>query len=134
MKENAISLMVKFGSLLWVYIAPVQDIVIGISVLVILDFITGIMASYKTKEKITSRGFRQTVSKTLSYQASVIVAMVLEKLIGPGLPIVKVVSTLIVLTEAKSFFENVEKITGIDFLGELHKKFAHIFKGKNESK
>ena len=121
-------LLLNIIGFLGIYLAPVKDIMIAVSILVVLDFITGIMSARKKKIKITSRRFRQTISKTFVYQSTVIVAMVLEKYLMPGIPAIKVVSTLIAITEIKSFFENVEILTGIDFWGKLTSKVTAILK------
>lgn len=132
MKEKLYSILIQVASIAWVYIAPVHDVIIGISILVAFDFITGIMASRKLKKKITSKGFRQTISKTLSYQSAVIVAMVLEKYLLPGMPVIKVVSSLIAITETKSFFENIETLTGIDFWEKISSKVLYMFSKKDK--
>lgn len=131
MREKAYFFILKVFGIVWVYLTPVHDIVIGVSILVCLDFITGIMAAYKTKQKLTSKGFRQTITKTFVYQSAIIVAMVLETHLIKGVPVIKIVSSLIAVTETKSFFENVEKITGIDFWAKIANKVQHLLeKGK----
>lgn len=126
MNEKIYGLMIKGLSIGWVYLAPVHSVLIAISVLVLLDLITGCMASIKQKKKITSSGFKATVTKTFIYQCSIIVAMVMETYLLPGTPVIKVVVALITMTEAKSFFENVEVLTGIDFWGKMTDKIVSL--------
>lgn len=134
MKEKIYLFIINGATIAWIYIAPVHDILIAVSILVTFDFITGCMAARKQKKKITSQGFRQTINKTFIYQSSIIVAMLLEKFLIPGMPVIKVVTTLITITETKSFFENVETITGINFWDELTSKILYFVNQKGKKK
>jgi hypothetical protein len=58
MREKIYVTLLNIASIAWVYITPVHDVIIGISLLVMFDFVTGIMAARKLKKKITSKGFR----------------------------------------------------------------------------
>lgn len=126
MKEKIYAFVINGLSVAWVYLAPVHSVLIGVSILVLLDFITGCMASMKQKKKITSSGFKDTVTKTFLYQCTIIVAMIIEKYLMPGTPVIKVVIALITMTEAKSFFENIEVMTGIDFWGKMTSKLTNL--------
>lgn len=114
--------------LIGAFLAPVHGVMIAVSVLVLLDFITGVLSSMKSKKKITSKGFQQTIYKTLAYQAVIVTALVLEKYLIPELPVIKVVSSLIAVTETKSLLENVEVLTGIDFWGAMVSKLPVLNK------
>jgi phage-related holin len=109
--------LAKFISVVFLMLLPIRDAVIAVSLLVIADFITGIWASIKEKKQITSYGFRRTIAKTLAYQGTIVVSFLIEQYMLEGVPVVKVITTLIALTEGKSFFENIHRITGLDFWG-----------------
>lgn len=109
----------KFFSLLSVLLLPIRSTMVAVGFLVIADLITGIWASAKEKKKITSHRLRRTVIKTLAYMSAVLVAFILEKYLMDDMPITKVVSGLIGITEGKSFFENLKRITGIDFWSQI---------------
>lgn len=127
--EKVTAFILKMLTLIWVYLDSVHNVLIGVTVIVCLDFITGIMAARARKEKINSHGLRRTITKTFVYQSSIVVAMILEKYLLQGVPVIKVVSTLIALTEAQSFFENVEDCTGINFYEKiLNKLHGGVFK------
>jgi len=115
-------LIVKFVSMLLVILMPVHSVMLAISALVILDLITGLWAAKKNNEVITSTGLKKTVTKTLVYQMSIIAAFVIEKFLLEDVPTVKVVAGLIAVTEGKSFFENIHRISGVDFWAEAFKK------------
>ncbi len=131
MKEKIYTFIINGMSLAWVALAPVHSILIALSILVLLDFITGVMAAVKLKKKITSKGFKATVIKTFIYQSSVIVAMLIENHLMVGVPVIKVVVALITMTETKSFFENVEVMTGIDFWGKMVSKLSQALSALN---
>jgi hypothetical protein len=84
--------------------------------------ITGMWASKKEKKKITSSRMRRTVIKLLAYQFAIIFAFILETWMLDGLPVVNVITGLIGLTEGKSFFENIRRISGVDFWSEILSK------------
>lgn len=119
---DVLGLIVKLFSLLFVVLLPIRPALIAVSALVIADFITGLWASKKEGKPITSSGLRRTVVKGLAYQSAIIVAFVLETYLLDGLPVIKAVTALIGITEAKSFFENVKRITGIDFWSHILSK------------
>lgn len=104
----------KVLALLLVAIAPIKSTLIATGFLVIADFASGIWASIKEGKPITSSGMRRTIIKGLAYQVAIIVAFLLETYMMDGIPVVKTFTALIGLTEGKSFFENFNRITGID--------------------
>lgn len=106
---------VKIGLALLAVLSPVKSIMIAALFLIIMDFITGIWAALKLKEEITSFKMRRTIVKCVVYQLAIIVAFVMETFLLNDIPLAKVIGALIAITEGKSFFENVRKITGTDF-------------------
>jgi hypothetical protein len=112
-------------ALAWIslFLAPVRATMIAVSVMVLIDLITGIWAAHRRKEKITSNGIRRTISKTLAYQIAIFSSFLMEKYFLSGIPVVKVVAGLIGTTEFKSVLENLSSITGIDFLQVVIEKF-----------
>lgn len=112
----------KFISMLALVLMPVREVMIAVGVLVLADLVTGIMASRKEKQPITSTGLKKTVGKTLAYQSAIIVGFVMEHYLLQGVPVVRVVAGLIAITEGKSFFENLKRITGIDVWSEVLKR------------
>lgn len=112
----------KILGVILVVTLPIRSTLIAVSLLVMADLITGMWASLKEGRKITSTRLRRTVVKTLAYQSAIVVAFLLETYLISDMPIVKVVSGLIGLTEGKSFFENLRRITGIDFWGQILSK------------
>jgi phage-related holin len=122
MKSDFYGLVLKFIGVLLVVTLPIRPALIAVSLLVLIDFLTGIAASYKEGRRITSGGFRRTVVKTLVYQTAILVAFMIETWLLEGVAVVKVITGLIAITEGKSFFENIYRLTGINFWNEIISK------------
>lgn len=120
--DSLVALVAKFCALLVVVLMPIRPALVAVSVLVVADFITGLWASKKEGKPITSAGLKKTVVKTLAYQSAIVIAFVLETYLLDGMPVIKVVTAMIGLTEGKSFFENMHRITGIDYWSEFLKR------------
>lgn len=112
-------------------LAPIQALLASVGFLIICDAITGVWASLKRKEKITSAGLRRTVSKMLLFQLAVITGFIVEQyVISNTIPIAKIVATAITFSELTSILENTAQITGKDIFSELLKKIG----SKNDNK
>lgn len=96
-------------------LSPIKAAMIAVFFLVAVDFITGCWASMTKGHRILSFKMRRSVVKFLAYETTVIFAYVIDKYMIQEDLLVKLVCTLIALTEGKSFFENMTLITGIDF-------------------
>ena len=106
---NNISLFLTF---LVVYFSPAYPIMLGIGFLVMMDFITGMVAAKKRGELITSKKMRPTVMKGFGYMASILIAFVVQKVFLTEMEVMKIVSGLIAMIELKSLDENILDITG----------------------
>lgn len=113
--ESVSQLGIKALALFLAFIAPIQATILASLGLVFADTVTGIWASLKEGNKLTSYKLRRTVLKTLAYMLSLVVAHVIEAYMLEGVPVVKTIAGLIAITEGKSIFENLERITGINY-------------------
>ncbi len=104
--------------LVWagVLLLPIHASMEAVLLLVAADLFTGVWASHKRGEKITSWGMRKTVSKVLAYEIAIVLAYVLESTFLTFIPAVKVIAGFVAATEFKSAMENLSKITGLDFV------------------
>lgn len=129
----------KLIELLLVIIAVLSPIVPALLVTLYLigtDFILGIWAAIVKREKgepwyrtIKSRKLSHTISKLLLYNIAIITAFVIETFATAGfIPFSKLVFGLICLTEAKSVFEKIHKITNVD----LYQKILNQLKRKED--
>lgn len=101
-------------SLLAVF-APIQAIILVTWFLILADLGSGVLAAKKRGEKITSAGFRRTLSKILVYNLAVISGFLVETYMMANLfPISKLIAGVVALVELKSILENLNSINGTD--------------------
>lgn len=116
-----------------VFLAPIKPLMIAIGALIIIDLMLGIWAALRSKEKITSRRLSRTITKCMAYQLAIISSHIMESYFAQGIPIVKIVSGLIAITEFKSILENTTRMTGIDFWRSLIEKMTKTLPKKKLS-
>lgn len=98
-------------------LTPIKELLIIVSLLILADTITGILAAYHRGEEINSKGFKKTIIKLFLYNLVVILAFLIEKyILLDFIPFVKIGVAVIALTEFKSVVENFEAVTGIKLL------------------
>lgn len=109
------SLGSSFLLALLAFISPIKWLIVGVGALILLDTVSGLYRVYKLKQEISSKRFGHIVSKFLLYNIAIISGYILQLMIGLDiLPLAKIISCAIGLTELKSITENVNQITGID--------------------
>lgn len=104
------------------YFAPTFTMLFAIGFLVLCDFITGIMASKKRGEEISSKKMRPTIMKGFGYMVAILVAHVFQSHFIPNFEVMKIVSGLIAFIELKSLDENFRDITGKSLFKQFLKK------------
>jgi len=105
--------------------APVQTVLLTAMVLVIADFITGVIAAKQRKEPITSSGFRRSVSKIFVYEIALMAAFLVQTyMTGDIVPVEKIVASFVGLTELTSIVENLNEISGGSLLASLVQKLG----------
>jgi len=105
-------LQATFISLLAV-LAPIKSVLLVTGFLIFADLLSGVLAARKRGEKITSAGFRRTISKLLIYNLAVISGFLVETyMVSNLLPISKLISGVIALVELKSVLENLNTVNG----------------------
>lgn len=122
---NKLTIMLAW---LTIYFAPVYPLIAAIGFFVFADFVTGIQASRKRGEKITSRKMKSTVIKFGAYGIAVVTSFLIEKYFLDGLPALKIIAGLIAFIEVKSINENIKDITGMDLFGEVINRFPKLNK------
>lgn len=118
-------LKILFISLI-MYLSPIKNFVHLVSALIILDFITGIMASLKTGEKITASRMSRTIYKLILYSIAIIATYLVQMIATDGVMLVRICALFIGATELKSIYENISRILG----GDLFKLLWQVIKGK----
>lgn len=104
--------------------APIQAVLATTLVLIFVDLVTGVIAAKNRGEEITSAGFRRSISKLLVYEFALLVGYVAETYMIGFLPLTKMISSLIALTETKSIFENLDSSAGGQLLKTLIDKLG----------
>lgn len=109
--------------LLMTFLAPVKSTILAVYFLILVDLITGLWASYKEKQDITSSGLSRTIGKILIYSITIVISYIVHKflLIGFEIPIESLVSGFIAITETKSIFENINRISNNQVMKDLVK-------------
>jgi hypothetical protein len=119
--------LVNLGLAILVIFAPIQHMILSALALVICDAILGVMAARKRKEKITSAGFRRTLSKILVYEAAIMIAYIAQHyLIGDTIPVSSVVAGFVGITEFKSCMENLNAVSNGAIIKQLIDKLGSI--------
>jgi len=105
--------------------APAKAVLLTVMVLTLCDLATGLLASLKQQIPITSSGLKRTVVKVLVYQTAALSAFLVEQYLTPiELPVMKMVTGLIGVTELKSVLENLDIISGGSFFSTLISRLA----------
>ena len=132
------------------YFSPIYSLVVAILVLIIIDWITGIWAAYKTNTPITSFKLRRTLTKSIVYALAIITGLlfetemvkffaeVLSSILGAtfqenSFPIVKIIALYIGATEFKSIIENLNKVYKLPFFKAVMDKLQPLQDGQNTS-
>jgi hypothetical protein len=101
---------------------PIKHFLLFTIGVVIADTITGIKASKKEGNAITSKGLYRTTEKIVVYFTSILIFHGAQLTFAIPIPIVYLVSSVIAGTELFSVAENVKRITGVN-LGVLITRF-----------
>ena len=123
-------------------LAPIHAMVVAVFFVVLIDFITGIMAAYKSGDKITSAGFRRTLSKLAIYQFALISGHLIEDyLILDAFPVARIIAGVIGLVELTSILENCNIVYGgnlfrtlLQRIGSVNDAVTKVKKGKRNGK
>jgi phage-related holin len=105
------------------FIAPAANLIIVIGLLVLSDFVTGVLAARKREEIINSKKMRNSVTKGIGYMVAILVAFMMQKVFIKDFEVMKIVAALIAFIELKSIDENLESLTGKSLFNQfLNKK------------
>lgn len=114
-------------------LAPTKAVISTTFVLVIADFIVGVGVSLKVGRPLTSRGFKTTVMKLLSYEFVLLLSyLVGQYLTGPSVPVLSIVAGIIGLTELKSIIENLDSVLGRSTAAAIIESLKNITSSPNK--
>lgn len=106
-----------------VLLAPIYPAMIALTWVLAIDWVTGVWASRRRGERITSKRMSETITKVVLYNLLIITAIVVETYLAPGFPLVRLAIGFIGMVELKSVAENITALTGVDFWKALLKYF-----------
>lgn len=119
-KLTALAFLETLGVSALAVIAPIHAVMLMVVFLPVADMVTGILASRKSGQKISSAGLRRTVAKITVYEIAILLAFGLQQTgLDGGLPLAKLCASMVALTELKSVFENIDVVVGKPVFGEL---------------
>ncbi len=96
-------------------LTPMVPIIIVTGLLISFDFISGMAAALKRGEDLTSRKMSNTISKIIFYNLALFSSMGIQYLLKDMIPVTNIVVGVVAMVEAKSIYENIGFILGIDF-------------------
>lgn len=97
-------------------LSPIHDAMITCGILIVADFIMGLIGAYKNNEKISSKKMKNTLVKMCVYQLLIISAFIAEKYMLSFIPLTKITLSFVAIVEFSSLAENFQKITGLPFV------------------
>lgn len=105
--------------------APIGPVVAATLVLVLCDLIAGVINSKKQGLAFCSSGVQRTVVKTAVYLVAIIAGFLTQTyLTGDMIPVCKLITSLIGVTELKSILEHLDEINGGSFFSVLIKRLG----------
>jgi phage-related holin len=122
----------KVTLLIVAFLAPIQGLLTVLAVLIFLDLLTGVLASVKQKQSLTSAKLSRTITKTMMYLFTIVLVHMIAKhvLLKDDLPLTAMVSSFIILTEFQSILENLNRITKQNFITILINHVSLVTKGR----
>lgn len=101
-----------------VFLMPQANAFIAVGALIFFDFFTGIWAAVKIDgwASIQSKRMKDTVTKFFMYNVLIITCMIIESFLITRIPFIEVGLGIIATVEAKSIFENIEKVLNIKII------------------
>lgn len=120
--------MIRMKALLatiFVIFAPAKGMLVTAAVLIIIDMLTGIMASRKRREPITSAGISRSIAKFAVYEIAIGLAFICQTfLTGPEIPLAHIVASLIGMSELLSCYENINELSNQNLLKSIIDKIS----------
>jgi phage-related holin len=122
--------IIKLCIVLLAYFSPIAPLVNLVIIFILIDFLSGMYASYRSKEQIVSNRLRKTLEKFVFYSVSIIVAYMFQIGFLNWCNLAQIVAGFIASTELLSIYENVKKITGLDLVAKVKEYITRMLKKK----
>tara|TARA_R110001592_G_scaffold74778_3_gene226844 strand:- start:5290 stop:5724 length:435 start_codon:yes stop_codon:yes gene_type:complete len=112
--DDNVDFFMKFVLWFFAILVPLYDVAGALIILIIIDLITGIIASIKKSSPFQWSKIFNTLNKLIIYCLILLAAWVIESKIIPSIPFMRLVAGFLALTELRSILENFKDIFGID--------------------
>lgn len=100
-------------------LTPIIPVMLVVLTLICFDFLTGVYASFRERQAISSRKIGNTVAKITLLNVGILSAFLIESYIVPEIPFVKVTAGFVAMVELTSILENIHRATGVNILKAL---------------
>jgi phage-related holin len=120
------STLLKLLTCALAYFAPISVMIHTVLIFILIDFLTGIYASYKTKTKIVSNRLRKTIEKFVFYTGAIIIAHMFQISFANWSNLSQIVAGFIAMTELFSIYENIRNITKLDILSQVRDYLLNV--------
>lgn len=109
----------------WAGLIPVHSAIITALSLPAVDLVLALTAAKRAGVPVTSSGIKRSVAKVVMYEAGIILAFVVESfLLGGYVPVTRMVTGLIGMTELKSCLEHLDDLGGNKLFATIITKLA----------
>lgn len=125
MKEQAIAFVKTTLVSLFAFLTPIHPLMGAICGLIFIDFVLGNWSAHKNDIPIQSKEWKRTLIKFFLYELTVLVAFLLDSFFIPGDIVVRIAAMAIGLVEAKSIFEHIYTLTGLNVWSLLKDKLKN---------
>jgi hypothetical protein len=106
---------------------PIRGMIVVATLLIVTDWITGVLAARKKGQQITSAGHRRTISKFGIYLVAIGLGFLVEVyMIAEIIPISKLIAGAVSIVELKSILENLDVINGSSLFKSIIKKLGSV--------
>jgi len=96
-----------------------KPLIICLSFLLLVDFLTGVRKAKAKGEKIISGGFRRSINKMNDYCLAIISSQVFTWMLDLEFTLSYYVAVFVCGIELKSIYENVSQTTGVNIVGYI---------------
>lgn len=112
--EDNVDFLMKMAIWFMAILGPLYDVAGALILLIIIDLITGIIASIKNSIAFEWSKIVNTFNKLVIYCLILLAAWVIESKIIPAIPFMRLVAGFLAMTELRSILGNFKGIFGID--------------------
>ena len=111
---DELEFFMKFMIWFLAILVPIYDVTGALIILILIDLITGIIASVKNQVKFQWEKIENTFTKVIIYSLILLAGWVVESKIMPAIPLMRLVAGFLALTELRSILGNFKNIFGLD--------------------